>query len=146
MGMSGGLFTRYSKGGKEIQSIRSKDELALLTYEDPYYITENINGDICLSDYTQYAVVVVNKSGQYRITYIGLGDEFCPAGICTDVLGHILVCDTGSKTVHLLDQDARFLSVIHQRWDSPCGVCVDDENNLYVGHIHSTVKVYKYLE
>ena len=73
---------------------------------------------------------------------------FFPWGICTDVLGHILVCDSVSETVHMLDQDGGFLSVIlsEQGIKCPRGVCVDDKNNLFVGQLSTnTVTVYKYL-
>nr|XP_022336157.1 uncharacterized protein LOC111132621 [Crassostrea virginica] len=103
--------TRYSKTGKEIQNIQRNNQGQKL-YSDPRYIAENINGDICTSDYNKRAVVVVNKSGQHRFSYKGRGSEFLPWGICTDVLGHILVCDKDNKSVHLLDQDGRFLSII----------------------------------
>ena len=73
-----------------------------------------------------------------------------PYGICTDVLGHILMCDYISNTVDLLDQDGGFLSFIlspQQRVTSPLGVCVDDENNLYVGQFGTnTLTVYKFLQ
>nr|XP_022312749.1 uncharacterized protein LOC111117810 [Crassostrea virginica] len=141
--------TRYNKAGKEIQNIQ-RDNQGQELYSDPHYITENINGDICTSDYHKRTVVVVNKSGQHRFSYSGQRSEFCPYGICTDVLGHILVCDSVSDTVHLLDQDGGFLSVIlseQQGVKHPRGVCVDDENNLYVGQYNTnTVTVYKYLE
>ena len=116
----------------------------------PHYITENINGDICTSDYNKHAVVLVNKSGQHRFFYTGQGLRFFPWGICTDVLGHILVCDEASKSVHLLDQDGGLLSFIlseQQGINHPRGLCVDDENNLYVGQYGTnTVTVYKYLQ
>ncbi|XP_078310256.1 uncharacterized protein LOC144617534 [Crassostrea virginica] len=141
--------TRYNKAGKEIQNIQ-RDNQGQELYSDPHYITENINGDICTSDYNKDAVVVVNKSGQHRFYYTSQGSGFCPCGICTDVLGHILVCDGYSNTVHLLDRDGGFLSVIlssQQGIKDPCGVCVDDENNLHVGqHNTNTVTVYKYLQ
>ncbi|XP_078329845.1 uncharacterized protein LOC111114739 [Crassostrea virginica] len=140
--------TRYNKAGKEIQNIQ-RDNQGQGLYSLPHYITENINGDICTSDWNKRAVVVVNKSGQHRFSYTGQGSVFCPYGICTDVLGHILVCDTDSKTVHLLDQDGGFLSVIlssQQGIEHPHAVCVDDENNLYVGQLNNKVTVYKYLE
>ncbi|XP_078329836.1 uncharacterized protein LOC111114735 isoform X1 [Crassostrea virginica] len=141
--------TRYSKAGKEIQNIQ-RDNQGQELYKYPHYITENINGDICTSDYHKHAVVVVNKSGQHRFSYTGQGSEFYPYGICTDVLGHILVCDTVSETVHLLNQDGGFLSIIlseQQGIEYPRGLCVDDENNLYVGQCDTnTVAVYKYLE
>ncbi|XP_078310235.1 uncharacterized protein LOC111135507 [Crassostrea virginica] len=143
--------TRYSKAGKEIQNIQ-RDNQGQELYSDPRYITENINGDICTSDYYKHAVVVLNKSGQHRFSYTGQGSVFYPYGICTDVLGHILVCHVTfvSSTVDLLDQDGGFLSFIlspQQGIQCPCGVCVDDENNLYVGqHGTNTVTVYKYLQ
>ncbi|XP_078310329.1 uncharacterized protein LOC111133073 [Crassostrea virginica] len=140
--------TRYSKAGQEIQSIQMDNQGQEL-YSYPYYITENVNGDICTSDWNKKAVVVVNKSGQHRFSYTGQGSGFSPYGICTDVLGHILVCDYNSNTVHLLDQESGFLSAIlssKQGIEFPRGVCVDDENNLYVGQQRTnTVKVYKYL-
>ncbi|XP_022306140.2 uncharacterized protein LOC111112704 [Crassostrea virginica] len=139
--------TRYSKTGKEIQNIQ-RDNQGQGLYDYPHYITENINGDICTSDFKKQSVVVVNKSGQHRFSYTGQKAGFCPWGICTDVLGHILVCD--SNTVHLLDQDGGFKSVIlssQQEIYGPRGVCVDDENNLYVGQVFtSIVTVYKYLK
>ncbi|XP_022341832.2 uncharacterized protein LOC111135782 [Crassostrea virginica] len=141
--------TRYSKAGKEIQNIQRNNQGQEL-YSGPHYITENIHGDICISDYGKYAVVVVNKSGQHRFSYTGQASKFWPYGICTDVLGHILVCDNAIDTVHLLDQDGGFLSFIFspkQGINNPRGVCVDDENNLYVGQFTiNTVSVYKYLQ
>nr|XP_022337721.1 uncharacterized protein LOC111133541 [Crassostrea virginica] len=141
---AGAKVTRYSKTGQEIQNIQ-RDNKEQKLYSFPLSITENINGDICTSDFYKQAVVVVNKLGQHRFSYTGQGSEFRPWGICTDVLGHILVCDIVSNTVYLLDQDCGFLSII--LWiTSPRSLCVDDENNLYVGDSNSTVTVYKYLQ
>nr|XP_022297073.1 E3 ubiquitin-protein ligase TRIM71-like isoform X2 [Crassostrea virginica] len=141
--------TRYSKTGKEIQNIQ-RDNQGQELYTYPNYITENINGDICTSDFRKRSIVVVNKSGNHRFSYTGQGSRFCPCGICTDILGHILMCDSFSDTVHLLDQDGGFLSVIfspQQGIKRPRGVCVDVENNLYVGQDRTNiVTVYKYLQ
>nr|XP_034308327.1 uncharacterized protein LOC109621117 [Crassostrea gigas] len=139
--------TRYNKTGTEIQNIQ-RDNKGQELYSRPDYITENINGDVCVSDYNKHAVVVVDKSGQHRFSYTGQGFRFNPYGICTDVLGHILVCDRISKTVHLLNQDGQFLSLLltsQQGVEYPYSVCVDDENNLWVGDVANTVRVYKYL-
>jgi sugar lactone lactonase YvrE len=139
--------TRYNKTGKELQNIQ-RDNKGQGLYSNPHYITENINGDVCVSDYGKKTVVVVNKSGPHRFSYTGQGSEFYPFGICTDVLGHILVCD--SNTVDLLDQDGQFLSLLltpQHRVRNPRSVCVDDENNLYVGQYNTdTVTVYRYLQ
>uniref|UniRef100_K1QPM0 Tripartite motif-containing protein 3 n=1 Tax=Magallana gigas TaxID=29159 RepID=K1QPM0_MAGGI len=146
-----GKVTRYKKKGKEIQNIQ-RDNKGQALYSTPQYITENINGDVCVSDNNKYAVVVVDKSGQHRFSYTGQGSGFTPRGICTDVLSHILVCDTSifSGTVHLLDQDGHFLSLLltsQQGVYNPCSVCVDDENNLLVGQRNTNkVTVYNYLQ
>eukprot|EP00105_Crassostrea_gigas_P041047 XP_019925195.1 PREDICTED: uncharacterized protein LOC109619492 [Crassostrea gigas] len=151
-------ITRYNKTGKEVQNIQ-RDKKGQRLYNNPHYITENINGDICTSDYKKHAVVVVNKSGQHRFSYVGQGPRFNPYGICTDLLGHILVCSnppfgnflmSGDNKVNLLDQHGQFLSLIltaQQGVGFYLGLCVADENNLHVGqHNTNTVKVYKYLQ
>ncbi|XP_052704299.1 E3 ubiquitin-protein ligase TRIM71-like isoform X2 [Crassostrea angulata] len=144
-----GKVVRYSKTWKELQNIQGDNERQGL-YRMPKYITENINGDICISDLLKEALVVVNKSGQHRFTYTGQGSTFYPKGVCTDLLGHIIVCDYNSNNVDLLNQDGQFLCLLltkHQGVWSPYSVCVDDENNLLVGDYHTNkVTVYKYLQ
>ncbi|XP_052685876.1 tripartite motif-containing protein 2-like [Crassostrea angulata] len=146
-----GKVTRYNKTGKEIQNIQ-RDNKGHRLYGNPHYITENINGDICTSDFNNRAVVVVNKSGKHRFSYTGQGSVFYPCGICTDLLGHIIVCNgfPGNYTLYTIDQDGQFLSLLltpQQGIEYPRGLCVDDENNLHVGQFHTnTVTVYKYLQ
>ena len=92
----------------------------------PRYITLNISGGICTSDYDKRAVVVMNKSRQHRFWYTGRWSEFWPYGICTVVIGHILVCDSVRNTVHIFGLDGGFLSFIlstKQGMDDPRGVC-----------------------
>nr|XP_034320365.1 uncharacterized protein LOC117687623 [Crassostrea gigas] len=145
-----GKVARYNKTGKEIQNIARDNKGQELYSEYPHYITENINGDICVSDCYKQAVVVVNKSGQHRFSYTGQESEICPYGICTDILGHILFCETNSNTVQLLDQDGQFLTLLvtsQKGIENPLCVCVDDDNNLHVGYCDTnTVIVYKYLQ
>nr|XP_011440021.2 uncharacterized protein LOC105337128 isoform X1 [Crassostrea gigas] len=122
--------TRYSKTGKEIQTIQ-RDNKGKELYGDPHYITENINGDICTSDYNKQAVVVVDKSGQYRFSYKGQGTNFRPYGICTDIVGHIIVCD--GISVYILNQDDQLLSLLttQQIVGYPSSLYLDVENNLH---------------
>ncbi|XP_078336323.1 uncharacterized protein LOC111133380 [Crassostrea virginica] len=150
--------TRYSKTGNEVQNMQ-KDDKGELLFECPHYITENINGDICISDYIKCAVVVMNKSEKHRFSYRGQDVNFRPSGICTDVLGHIVVCDLKNfiplywslplHKVHLLNRDGNFLRLIFSPLELkfPISVCVDDENNLHVGTRQSNiVTVFKYLQ
>lgn len=74
---------------------------------------------------------------------------FHPYGICTDLIGHIIVCSDCYNTIDILDQDGQFLQLLttQQGVMGPRGLCVDDENILYVGqHSTNTVTVYKYLK
>ena len=138
--------TRYNRTGREIQNIQ-KDNKGETLYVHPHYITENINGDICTSDIGKQAVVVVDGLGNYRFSYEGYENIFSPYGICTDTVGHILVCDY-KEAVYLLDQDGYFLQHIFTKKDLvfPCSVCLDDKNNLYMGNaVTEIVKMYKYL-
>ncbi|XP_061165686.1 uncharacterized protein LOC133174601 [Saccostrea echinata] len=139
---------RYNKTGKELQNIQWNNKGEEL-YGRPDYITENTNGDICTSDYIK-GVVVVDKSGKHRFSYKSQESNFRPFGICTDVLCHILVCYRNySNTVHILDQDGQFLSLLHiqQGVEYPRCMCIDGENNLYMGQAFTnTLTVFKYFQ
>nr|XP_034312244.1 uncharacterized protein LOC105343132 isoform X2 [Crassostrea gigas] len=148
----GAKVTRYNKTGKEIQNIQ-RDDKGQDLYDYPHNITENINGDTCTSDFHKHAVVVVNKSGQHRFSYTGQGSRFSPYGICTDLLGHIIVCGGITwitSTLDILDQEGQFLSLLlteQQGVIGPRSVCVDDENYIHVGQCNANkVTVYKYLQ
>jgi hypothetical protein len=138
-------ITRYNQTGKELQKIQ-RDNKGEKLYGWPHYVTENVNGDICVSDYSKHAVVVTDKSGQHRFSYTGQGPSFFPYGICTDVLGHILVCDGLDDSVLLLDQNGLFLSqVLNKKMYAIC-VCVNGEKDLLSRkRINNTVTVCKYL-
>jgi hypothetical protein len=110
--------TRYSKDGEKLQDIQRDEERRAL-YWNITYLTENINGDICVTDSCRQEVVVGTEYGQYRFSYSGQRslDEFVPYGICTDDLGHIIVCNhpltVFKDNVHLLSKDGQFLMFIN---------------------------------
>ncbi|XP_061171184.1 uncharacterized protein LOC133180731 [Saccostrea echinata] len=112
-------ITRYNRKGRKLQDIQ-RDDKGQTLYKSVNYITQNINGDICVSDFHARKVVVVTASGEYRFSYSGHHSQygFIPYGICTDVLGHILVCngyfmnDGNFSNVHLLDVNGQFLSFL----------------------------------
>jgi hypothetical protein len=151
---SGGRVTRYNRAGQELQVVEYYEGLS---YSLLHYITENYNGDVLISDRGQSAVVAMDKSGRRRFVYRGLQSvrkdrwyDFLPCGICTDIHGHVLVCDSSNHCVHLLDQDGHFLSLLLTKEHGirdPWTLCVDDQHNLYVGQGYSnTINVYRYLQ
>ena len=153
-----GKVIRCDSTGKEIQEIEFKhqDQIERL-YGYPRYITENrINGDILVSDLSRGALVVVDKSGRHRFNYRGdLPSErlFDPGAVCTDNRGRILITHRhydssyiASETcISLLDQDGNIITRLledYLRVKSCMALCVDDENNMYVGW-KNVIDVYK---
>ncbi|XP_062620928.1 uncharacterized protein LOC134282542 [Saccostrea cucullata] len=139
--------TRFDKAGKQIQQIMSPD------YIVPHYVTENYNGDICVSDWERCAVIVHNKLGKHRFTHTGPLRKCYPSGICCDLLLNIIVYDGYSKSVLIIDCDGRFLSTLinlQSDWTGLLwhtrGLAIDIQHNLWVGESHSnTIKIYSYL-
>nr|XP_022303039.1 uncharacterized protein LOC111110738 isoform X2 [Crassostrea virginica] len=119
-----GKVVRYHSTGKHTQTINPLI-YDLYTIRFPRYITENNNGDVVVSDWfgRDYqgpfaldggAVVVTSGEGVHRFSYKGPPSSksrlaLKPAGICTDVMSHILVSDEITRTVHMLDKDGQFL-------------------------------------
>lgn len=109
----GGKVLRYNSEGKMIQTIQSSDSCHTM-YHDPHFITENINGDVVVSDFGRKngAVIVTSSVGKYRFSYTGpppSGSELDPRGICTDALSHILVCDLITNSVQMIDRNGTFI-------------------------------------
>nr|XP_022306018.1 uncharacterized protein LOC111112648 [Crassostrea virginica] len=151
-----GRVMRCDKTGKKIGDIELDEEGERL-YKGPRYITENkINGDIVVSDDWREALVVVDRSGRHRFDYKGHSTDqsFQPHGVCTDVLGRILVVHTGTDNdwrdvccISLLDHDGRFLTrLLTEPADLgdfvPRSLCVDDKNNIYVAY-DDKIKVFR---
>lgn len=102
-----------------------------------------------MSDYDEHATVVINITGQHILSYTGQGTKFHPLDICTDILSHIMVCDSDIYKLHLLDQGGQFLSVLlieeHGIYN-PLIVCVGADINLNVRQYNTyKVKVYEYF-
>ncbi|XP_078321822.1 uncharacterized protein LOC111113291 isoform X2 [Crassostrea virginica] len=149
-----GRVMRYDGTGRKIGDIELDGEGQRL-YKYPKYITENkMNGDIVVSDYRKKALVVVDRSGRHRFNYKGHSTDksFDPRGVCTDVLGRILVVHTGYDDdsgdfccISLLDRDGRFLTRLLTQpgySDEFNSLCVDDNNNIYVAFLNK-IKVFK---
>lgn len=139
--------SRYTETGNILQTIQMCNEKGDII---PRYITENINGDIIVSDGFSKKVEAVDNKGWHRFSYTGhhSESEFRPTGICADIFGHILVANDSffNSTIHLIDAKGNFLSRIVKNIIiyMPHSLCVDEKCDLYVGSFNS-IAVYRYL-
>lgn len=144
-----GKITRYNQTGQLTQTIQN-DITGLEMFQKPNYITNNINGDIVVSD-SCCAVVVTDHEGKYRFSYTGNppGSGLKPYGICTDVLSHILVCDGKADAIHIVNKNGQFLTHFltkSQDMTSPLSLSYDFNTRcLWIGSRTGKVCVYSYI-
>ncbi|XP_078341881.1 uncharacterized protein LOC111101543 isoform X3 [Crassostrea virginica] len=158
---STGKVMRYNNTGKYKQTIPHDDNTPHTLYKSPWFITENNNGDVLVSDMVYYgAVVVTSGEGVHRFSYTGpppsgsgLFYPLWPEGICTDVMSHILVSDfMYPGTVQMLDRDGQFLSYVLTRqtpgmYYQPLGLSYDVTTHaVWVGSFdNNTMSVCQYI-
>ncbi|XP_078330155.1 uncharacterized protein LOC144624374 [Crassostrea virginica] len=179
---SGDILVHVHKGkGKNNKIIRYqgqniKQEISNYGQRNPIlkdgncslFMSENNNGDVCVSDANADAVVAVDKAGRVRFRYYGSParreESFGPRGIVTDALSQIIVTDFNNDCLHILDQNGQFLRCVelekyvdlsdggNMRFDDDPGVekprelSVDSEGSLWVGSCsEGVIKVFEYL-
>ncbi|XP_056006521.1 uncharacterized protein LOC130046582 [Ostrea edulis] len=138
---------RYSGTGTVLQEIQYDSQDQPL-YRDATYITENINGDIIVTDWKKKAVTAVDRLGRFRFSYSGRDNKFDVRVVTSDTAGHVIVTDFRDK-IHMLDRDGRFLRYIipDQGINMPRGVCIVGDGEMFVGEENTGIaKRIKYLE
>ena len=141
----------YSRDGKVRRTLDN------IKFRYPYKVAVNkVNQDICICDhdsdawYSEGKLINVGADGQLRYEYTGQGgNKFCPVGVCTDQMGHVLVTDYKNHRVHILDQDGQFIQYVlttEQGLHQPNTLDVDRECHVWVGEYDQHVKIARYLE
>ena len=132
-----------------IQNDRHGNPLFSVKTNELLLLTENGNGDICVSDYAEEAVVVFNASGELRNKYHGHLNQtnykpFRPTIIACDSNFQILTSDHLNDIIHLLKSDGSFLGYI--KYQCSGGLSINVENNLIVGGMgNGKLRIIKYL-
>nr|XP_022327778.1 uncharacterized protein LOC111127066 [Crassostrea virginica] len=125
---------RYSSTGTILQEIQYSSHYQPL-YQVAWYIDENVNEDIVVSDYKKNAVIAVKGLGIFRCEYSGKHRDFSVRSIATDSIGHVFVADLKGNKMHLLDRDGRFLRYIIPDGgiEHPRAVCIICVGEMIVG-------------
>lgn len=142
-------IARYNKNGECLFQFEYKKYDKLQT--SPWFLSVNINGNICVSDQLDSKVRAFDEEGKKLYTYKGRPlHDFSPTGICNDFLGNVLVCNESYPSVHMLDMKGDFITmIIHDIKDvkDPWGLCADDNGKLFIGQKNcGMIKVFKYLK
>ena len=136
---------RYSNTGTVLQEIQYDSQCQPL-YQYAWYITENVNGDIIVTDNKTKKVGAVDRLGIFRYSYSGGKSA---SSVATDSFGHVFVTDYKGDKIHVLDRDGRFLRYIIPEGgiEVPRAVCMVGDGEMIVGEQNTGLaKRIKFLE
>ena len=139
---------RYSSTGTVLQEIQYDSQCQPL-YQKAWYIAENVNGDIIVTDHKKKIVVAVDRQGIFRYSYSGNEISFKPVGIATDLIGHVFVTDFNGNKIHMLDSDGHFLRnlIPKEGIECPRAVCMISDSEMIVGEcLTALAKKIKFIE
>ena len=81
---------RYSSTGTVLQEIQYDSQCQPL-YQRAWYIAENINGDIIVTDYKKRIVIAVDRLGIFQYTYSGKDNVLDAFSVAIDSVGHVSI-------------------------------------------------------
>lgn len=136
---------RYNnKGNPLIENPQNKGNQV---YHTPCYLSENINGDVCVSDWNRESLIVSDREGCHRFSYSGSGSRFYPRGILNDDVGRIFVCDGWGDAIHILNKSGQMLALVKTKdfgVEGPLSICCDGKGDMWIGNrFNSTITVVK---
>ncbi|XP_078327165.1 uncharacterized protein LOC111125741 [Crassostrea virginica] len=138
---------RYSSTGTVLQEIQYDSQCQPL-YQYAWYIAENVNGDIIVTDFKKKMAIAVDGLGIFRYTYSGKSNDD-DHSVATDSVGHVYVTEYKGNNIHMLDRDGRFLRYIIPEGGIkyPRSVCMIGDGEMIVGEEKTGLaKRIKFLE
>ncbi|XP_078327258.1 uncharacterized protein LOC111113339 [Crassostrea virginica] len=139
---------RYSSTGTMLQEIQYDSQCQPL-YQRAWYIAENVNGDIIVTDSKKRIAIAVDRLGIFRYTYSGKNNDLDTQSVATDSVGHVYVTDFKGDKIHMLERDGRFLKYIIPEGgiNLPRPVCMIGDGEMIVGEcLTGLAKRIKFLE
>ncbi|XP_078323001.1 uncharacterized protein LOC144622255 [Crassostrea virginica] len=133
---------RYSCTGTVLQEIQYYSQQPL--YQAPWYITENVNGDIIVTGNKEKKIIAVDRHGQLRYSYFGGKSA---SSVDTNSFGHVFITDFTGDKIHVLGMDGKFMRYIIPEGgiQRPRAICIINESEMVVGEcLTGTAKIFNY--
>ncbi|XP_078323006.1 uncharacterized protein LOC111127213 [Crassostrea virginica] len=146
---------RYNSTGTVLQEIQYDSQCQPL-YQLAWYITENVNGDVIVTDLKKNLVIAVDRLGVYRYSYggkmraLGVSKNIDVCSVASDSIGHVIITDFQGDKIHMLSQDGNFLRYIiphGMEIKFPRALCILDNDKIIVGEcISGLAKIIKFIK
>ena len=146
---------RYNSNGTVLQEIQYDSQCQPL-YQLAWYITENVNGDVIVTDLKKNLVIAVDRLGVYRYSYggkmraLGVSKNIDVCSLASDSIGHVIITDFQGDKIHMLSQDGNFLRYIiphSMEIKFPRALCILDNDKIIVGEcISGLAKIIKFIK
>lgn len=142
---SGGKVERLSLTGKLLNTYQHDPSDNTLLFSSPFHLTENINGDIWVSQQMGGQVVVINREGKRKFIYTRI---HMPGNIDHNKYGHVTIIDFVKKQIHLVDVNGDFIQLISVKDTAsfrPQALAHDEHSRLWIGCENNTMFAVKYV-
>ena len=116
-------------------------------FQAPYGVVTTQNNDIIVGDFLRNVVLVFDRWGNFLFEFgetgTGEGQFSGVAGIAVNAWGDIIVANTeGLKDIKVFDACGNFLYAFKTPIVDPRRISVDEDGNIYVADVASTLKVF----
>ena len=139
-----GRVLRANGDGENVKLIyNGKKELSAV------HAIELPDGNICVSDYANKALVIIDKEGQVirqMVPPTG-AEDYLPWGLVCDSVGNILSADNKNDYVYMVSQTGEFRELVGASHgiSLPCWLAVDRDDQLWITQTDGEIIVVRYL-
>lgn len=144
------VVQRMTRTGQVTATYQYQEDGRTPLFTKPYRMTLSSQKDLIVADHTSShtgRLCVLNEDGRLRFIYEGKSGkkDFKPNGVCCDTESHILVADSASHAIHILDQDGKLLRHLITKKEGlvyPFSIAIF-RDVLWIGGYYGLVKIFK---
>ncbi|XP_069142400.1 uncharacterized protein [Argopecten irradians] len=139
-----GQLARFHTNGKMVD-ITEKDDVGQPLFAKPQRMAiSQKSSKVAVVDFTQ-STVVLNKNMTFRFRYVDDKNGFSPCDVTFDIDENILICDSGSRSVVMVDMTGVIKRrVLEFEGVTPAVLSCDSKGKVWVGLEDKKVVVFQY--